>query len=66
MPATEASVRAAFAPDGFRDFVILSRGEDEFMQAGHWWFLGRNTDTTFWYAAFGVATQSDRGKAPAR
>jgi hypothetical protein len=57
VPATEASVRAAFDPDGgFWDFVILSRGEGEFIQAGHWWFMGRKTDTTFWHAAFDAAT----------
>jgi hypothetical protein len=55
--ATEASVRTAFDPeDGFWDFVILSRSESEFLQAGHWYFMGRKTDTTFWHAAFEAAT----------
>jgi hypothetical protein len=55
-PASEASVRAAFhSESGFLDFVILSRGEAEFLQAGHWYFVGRKTDTTFWHSAFDAA-----------
>jgi hypothetical protein len=35
VPATEASVRAAFDPeDGFWDFVTLCRGESEFSRPG--------------------------------
>jgi hypothetical protein len=55
--ATATSVRAAFDPDGgFWDFVVLSRGDSEFIQAGHWWFMGRNTDTSYRHAAFDAAT----------
>lgn len=57
LPATRVSVREAFDPDGgFWDFVILSRSESEFIQAAHWYFLGRKTDTTFWHDAFDAAT----------
>jgi hypothetical protein len=56
-PADETSVRAIFARDGgFWDFVILSRGDDEFLQGGHWYWVGRNTDNTVWHAAFDRAT----------
>ena len=33
---------------GFWDFVILSRGESDFVQAGHWWFVGRKTENRVW------------------
>ena len=56
-PADEASVRAVFASDsGFEDFVILSQGSDEFLQAGHWFWVGRSTDNEAWCAAFNAAT----------
>jgi hypothetical protein len=57
MLATEASVRATFDSEGgFWHFVILSRDDNEFIQAAHWWFMTRKTDTTSWYAAFETAT----------
>jgi hypothetical protein len=54
--ADEATVRAAFAcPDGFGDFAILSRGELEFLQSGHWYFVLRSTDNDVWTDAFEAA-----------
>ena len=57
MPANEANVRAAFGRDGgFWDFVILSRGEFEFVQAAHCQFMARKSDSEFWLAGFEAAT----------
>jgi hypothetical protein len=67
VPATEARVRAAFEPDsGFWYFVILSGGPGEFLQAGHCYFMGRKTDTTFWHAAFDAATAGLPGQGDSR
>jgi hypothetical protein len=66
VPATETSVQAAFDPDhGFWDFIILSRGEGEFLQAGHLDFIARKSDSTFWQAAF-AATAGAPGPSDSR
>jgi hypothetical protein len=35
-PADEARVQRVLAQEGFSEFVVLSRGEAEFLRAGHW------------------------------
>jgi hypothetical protein len=56
-PAEGDNIRAVLMGDGkFEDFVILSRSPTEFLQAGHWFWVGRSTDNPVWCTAFDAAT----------